>query len=115
MPDQWKTARIIPLRKPQKEDYSIPGAYRPISLLSTLGKMLEAVMAQRLAYLSDIHSLLPYNHFGGLKQKSTIDALLVIQEKVYQAWRDKKVMSLITFDEGSLQWGSSGCTDQSTT
>ena len=98
MPDQWKTARIISLRKPQKEDYSIPGAYRPISLLSTLGKMLEAVMAQRLAYLSDIHSLLPYNHFGGLKQKSTIDALLVIHEKVYQAWRDRKVMSLITFD-----------------
>lgn len=98
MPDQWKTARIIPLRKPQKEDYSVPGAYRPISLLSTLGKMLEAVMAQRLAYLSDTHSLLPYNHFGGLKQKSTIDALLVIQKKIYQAWRDKKVMSLITFD-----------------
>lgn len=53
MPDQWKTAKIIPLRKPQKEDYTTPGSYRPISLLSTLGKMLEAVMAQRLVYLSD--------------------------------------------------------------
>lgn len=83
MPDQWKTAMIIPLIKPQKEDYFIPGTYSPILLLSTLRKILEAVMAQRLAYLSDIHSLLPYNHFGGLKQKNTIDAFLVIQEKVY--------------------------------
>ena len=76
----------------------IPGSYRPISLLFTLGKILEAVIAQRLAYLSDTYSLLLYNHFGGLKQKSTIDALLVIQEKIYQAWRDKKVMPIITFD-----------------
>ncbi len=85
MPDQWKTARIIPLKKSQKEDYMIPGSYRPILLLFTLRKMLEAVIAQRLAYLSDTYSLLPYNYFGGLKQKSTIDALLVIQEKIYQA------------------------------
>ena len=60
--------------------------------------MLEAVMAQKLAYLSNTYSLLPYNNFGGQKQKSIIDALLVIQEKIYQAWRDKKVMSLIIFD-----------------
>lgn len=60
--------------------------------------MLEAVIAQRLAYLSDTYSLLPYNHFGGLKQKSTVDALLVIREKISQAWKDKKVMFLITFD-----------------
>ena len=85
MSDQWKTARIFPLRKPQKEDYMIPGSYRPISYLSTLGKMLKAVIAQRLAYLSDTYSLFLYNHFGRLKQKSTMDALLVIQEKIYQA------------------------------
>jgi hypothetical protein len=32
------------LRKPGKPDYSLPGAYRPISLLNTLGKLLEAVI-----------------------------------------------------------------------
>ncbi len=85
MPDQWKTTKIVPLRKPQKDDYTIPAAYRPISLLATLGKMLESLIAQGLAFLAEEYSLLPYNHFGGLKQKTTMDALLVLQEKIYQA------------------------------
>lgn len=50
-PKQWRSARIVVLRKPGKPDYSVPGAYRPISLLNTLGKLLEAVMARRLTYL----------------------------------------------------------------
>lgn len=36
-PKQWRSAKIIVLRKPGKPDYTIPGAYRPISLLNTLG------------------------------------------------------------------------------
>lgn len=103
MPDQWKTAKIIPLRKPQKEDYTLPSAYRPTSLLATLSKMLESVIAQRLACMAEEYSLLPYNHFGGLKQKTTVDALLILQEKIYQTWKDRKVLSLITFDvKGAL-------------
>lgn len=41
-----------------------------ISLLATLGKMLKSLSAQRLAFLAEEYSLLPYNHFGGLKQKT---------------------------------------------
>ena len=49
-PTQWKTAKIVVLRKPGKDDYTISKAYRPISLLNTLEKLLEAVMARRLLY-----------------------------------------------------------------
>ena len=55
-------------------------------------------MAQWLAFLVEKYSLLSYNHFRGLKQKTTVDALLLLQEKIYQAWKDKKVLSHITFD-----------------
>ncbi len=34
------------LKKPGKGDYSVPGAWQPIALLNTLGKVLESVMAQ---------------------------------------------------------------------
>ncbi len=97
MPDMLKTAKIMLLRKSQKDDYTIPAAYRPISLLTTLEKMLESLMAQRLAFLAEEYSFLLYNHFGRLKDKTTIDALLVLQEKIYQAWKDGKVLSLIIF------------------
>ena len=48
--------------------------------------------------MTDKYSLLPGNHFGGLKGKSTVDALLALREKIHQAWRDKKVLLLVTFD-----------------
>ncbi|KAH9517490.1 hypothetical protein DERF_008163 [Dermatophagoides farinae] len=45
MPYVWKTAivRIIP--KPGKDDYSKTNAYRPIGLLSTMGKAFERIIA----------------------------------------------------------------------
>ena len=48
LPRQWKIAKIIPLKKPNKGDYTLAKAWRPISLLSTLGKLLEAVIAERI-------------------------------------------------------------------
>lgn len=98
LPRAWKTAKIIPLRKPNKGDYTSPLTYHPISLLPTLSKAIESLVADRIAHLADEYNLLPGNHFGGLKCKNTVDALFVLQEKIYQAWRDRKVLSLVTFD-----------------
>ncbi|KAM5529724.1 hypothetical protein FOXYSP1_17568 [Fusarium oxysporum f. sp. phaseoli] len=50
LPSQWRTAKIIPLKKPNKGDYKIAKAWRPISLLSTLGKILETVVADRISH-----------------------------------------------------------------
>jgi hypothetical protein len=35
LPTQWSNAKIIPLKKPNKADYTVAKAWRPISLLST--------------------------------------------------------------------------------
>jgi ribonuclease HI len=98
IPQQWRNARIIPLRKLGKPDYTVAKAYRPISLLSTLGKALEALVAERISYMVEKESLLPPNHFGARKQRSTEHALTMIQEYAYKAWRSKKILSLISFD-----------------
>ncbi|KAM6514322.1 hypothetical protein FALCPG4_18909 [Fusarium falciforme] len=98
LPDQWRSAKIIPLKKPGKGDYAIAKAWRPISLLSTLGKILEAVVADRISYAVETFGLLPTNHFGARKRRSTEQALLLLQEQIYKAWRNRKVVSLISFD-----------------
>ncbi|KAJ5215239.1 uncharacterized protein N7498_001646 [Penicillium cinerascens] len=67
---QWRHAKIIPLRKPNKEDYTIAKAWRPISLLATLGKILESVVAERISHAVETHGLLPTSHFGARKQRS---------------------------------------------
>lgn len=96
LPAHWEIAKIIPLKKGNKDDYTIPKNYRPISLLATLGKILEAVIATRLAYFTEIHKLLPTNHFGARKQKSTMHAISYLQESILDAWRNKK--TLVSFD-----------------
>ena len=78
-------AKIIPLEKPGKPDYSDSNTFRLISLLSTISKAIEAVMAERIRYLGEKHGLLPLNHYEALKQKCTIDAFLTVQEKIHQA------------------------------
>ncbi|KAH7460569.1 hypothetical protein FOMA001_g19559 [Fusarium oxysporum f. sp. matthiolae] len=98
LPSQWRTAKIIPLKKPNKGDYKIAKAWRPISLLSTLGKILETVVADRISHAAETYGLLPTNHFGARKRRSAEQALLLFQEQVYKAWRNRKVVSLVSFD-----------------
>lgn len=86
------------LRKPGKDDYIQPKAYRPIALLNTLGKALEAVMATRLAYLADTFNLLPSRHTGGRKLTSTEHAIHLLLQRIHQAWSEGKVASLLLLD-----------------
>ncbi|OAQ61336.1 reverse transcriptase [Purpureocillium lilacinum] len=79
VPHQWRTAKIIPLKKPEK------------------GKVMEAVIAERISYMVETHGLLPANHFGARKRRSAEQALL-LQEHIYNAWRVRKVLSLVSFD-----------------
>lgn len=86
------------LRKSGKPDYTIPGAYRPISLLNPLGKLLEAVVARRLSYLAESSGLLPDTQYGGRPGRTTEQALLVLSNAIDRAWNRHKVVTLVAFD-----------------
>jgi exonuclease III len=98
LPSQWRHAKIIPLRKPGKDDYTVAKSWRPISLLATLGKVLESVVAERISHAVETYGLLPTNHFGARKQRSAEQALVLLQEQIYTAWRGRRILSLISFD-----------------
>ncbi|KAJ5264619.1 hypothetical protein N7505_007412 [Penicillium chrysogenum] len=98
LPRQWRHAKIIPLKKPNKANYTIAKAWRPISLLATLGKILESVVAERISHAVETHGLLPTSRFRARKQRSAEQALLLLQEQIYTAWRGRRVLSLISFD-----------------
>lgn len=97
-PQRWKSAKSVVLRKTGKADYTSPGAYRPISLMNTLGKILEGVIARRLSYYVETHQLLPDTQFGGRPGRDTEQALLVLANSIDQAWLRGKVVTLIAFD-----------------
>ena len=45
VPDSWKTANVVPIFK--KGDKSLASNYRPISLTSLVGKILESIIAKK--------------------------------------------------------------------
>jgi hypothetical protein len=48
-PQHFQTSITVTLRKAGPRDYRLPKAYRPVALLNTLGKILEAIIAIRVA------------------------------------------------------------------
>ena len=57
VPHQWKEANIIALPKPS-------GGYRPISLLSNLGKLVERVVLRRLKEHCFLNNIIPENQYA---------------------------------------------------
>lgn len=97
-PTAWRTATTAILRKHDKDDYSDAGAYRPIALLSCLGKVFETVIARRLTHWAETHRILAQGHMGGRRQHSTDDAFVILTSWVYQKWREGKIVSGIFLD-----------------
>ena len=52
--------KVVVLTKPGKTGKVLhtPGAYRPIALLSSIGKVIEKAMGERIAAADEKHSLL---------------------------------------------------------
>jgi hypothetical protein len=74
-PVSWKSALVLVLRKPKKNDYTRPENYRPISLLCTMGKLLEKIINNRLRWLSEKFLWFSPSQHGFRQNKSTITAL----------------------------------------
>jgi hypothetical protein len=85
-PTAFKRAITVLLRKPKKEDYSDSKVYRLIALFNTLGKALEAVVAERIRFAAETYALLPDTQMGGRRMRSTETALQLIINKIYTIW-----------------------------
>ncbi|KAF8697670.1 hypothetical protein AX14_001310 [Amanita brunnescens Koide BX004] len=79
-PQHFKESESVIIPKPNKPDYSIPKAYRPIALLNTLGKLLTKILANRLQHDATEHGLLHRDQFGGIQKHCTLDAGLVLTD-----------------------------------
>lgn len=73
-PTLWKKARVVAIyKKKGKQD---PKNYRPVSLLSTVGKILESLITTKLTAFLDAHHLLNSKQFGFRQGRSAADLLL---------------------------------------
>ena len=80
----WTGAKVVPIPKPNKPDYTIPKAYRPISLLECCGKLLEKIVARRIMSDLNTFNLLPNTQFGSRDYHCATDAALVLAHTAQQ-------------------------------
>ncbi|PTD06372.1 RNA-directed DNA polymerase from mobile element jockey [Fusarium culmorum] len=96
-PDCFKKAIIVMIVKTGK-DPNHPDSYRPITLLSHIGKFYEKIIANKITRaIRKGPDMLPPTQFGG---KSTTEALLYMINVIHDAWfstRDK-VVTILSLD-----------------
>jgi hypothetical protein len=82
LPPEMKVAKVVFIHTPGKADWSSPKSYRAISLLSTLGKMVEKAVADHLSLLGEREKWWHNGQCGSRAGHSTIDALAFLKEAV---------------------------------
>ena len=78
-PEVWKRAHVVPIYK-QKGDKSSCKNYRPISLLSCVGKLLEKCVQKHLVHYLKENSIITPSQSGFTSGDSTIYQLLNIYD-----------------------------------
>ena len=96
-PATWKTVKVIPMPKLNKPSTD-SNSYRPISLLSTLGKLFERIIAARLTPFVNQHHLLPHAQFGFRKKHSPVTQLTRITDYVTNGYSLHKHSGMILLD-----------------
>jgi len=66
-----------------------------------MGKVISTVITDVLVYLTIRHSLLPPKCFRGLPGHTMTDLLLYLVHNIKNAWRRKKVVTIIFLDIAS--------------
>ncbi len=97
-PKAFREAEVVMLAKPGRRDLSSPRAWRPISLLSCLGKGLERLIARRLAWASVHFGVLHPQQFGVLPKRSAVDLVAALVHDIEEAFTRKQVATLVTLD-----------------
>jgi hypothetical protein len=97
-PAVWKRASGVVIRKPGKDDYTKLKAYRSISLLSCMGKVVEKVVAELLSEEAERRGLLSDGQFGSRKGRSAIDAAAIMVDRAHAAWTNGHITGVLLMD-----------------
>ena len=100
IPQAWRVADVRPVIKAGKDTQCLD-SYRPISLTSTIGKVMERLVTNRLRYFAECHSLFTPFQAGFRTGRSTEDQLLRLSQSISDGFQhvpmQRTVMALIDY------------------
>ena len=97
IPDQWLHSYLMPLPKPGKDHSSIKG-YRIITMQNIYGKILEKIVASRLARHLEVKKLLPDGLGSYRPGKDTCINTSVLAYDVYEGFQNKEETVIAAID-----------------
>ncbi|KAI1002492.1 hypothetical protein K3495_g5712, partial [Podosphaera aphanis] len=83
-PSCFKLAEVVLIQKPNRDPTTVKG-WRPIALLSCLGKGLERLLAKRMAHLAVTHDVVGRQQFGALPKRSATDLVSCVVHDIEEA------------------------------
>ena len=97
-PSHSKSSTMVIIPKPNKTVYDLPKLYQPIVLLNTIGKIFEKIIRDHLQLHTISNNFIHRSQLGGLKQKSTTDASVILTHIIHSKWVKNLTTSTLAFD-----------------
>lgn len=97
-PKAFRRAQMVILPKLNKRDLSSVRSWRPIALLSCLGKGLERLIARRITRTALKQRVLSSQKFSALPKRSGLDLVSCLIHEIEKARSRDMVASLLTMD-----------------
>ncbi|CAA7262567.1 unnamed protein product [Cyclocybe aegerita] len=97
-PRIFKESLSVIVPKPNKPSYAVPKAFRPSVLLITFSKLIEKMIASSIQFDAVKHDIFHPNQLGGIRQRSTEDAGLILTHLVRAGWVKGLQTSMLAFD-----------------
>ena len=97
IPDDWLDSHLAPVPKPNKDRTSIKG-YRIVTMQNMVGRLLEKMVARRLANQLENDNLLPSTLGSYRRGKDTWANAAVLASDVYDAFERKEETLVVALD-----------------
>ena len=89
IPQSWREADMVPIQKKGK-DRANTDSYRPISLTSCAGKLMERMINTRLVWHLEKNNIITPEQAGFRQHHSTEDQVTYIAQKIEDGFQDKQ-------------------------
>ena len=96
VPSDWKRANVTPIFK--KGDKSQPGNYRPISLTSVVGKLMETIIRDSIVKFLEDNDIMNDSQHGFYNKRSCLTNLLDFFHYVFDVYDESRAVDLVYLD-----------------
>ena len=97
--NKWKIGRVVPVHKGKGIKENEVSSYRPISLLSVTGKIVEKIVQKQiLEYLEESEQINDKNN-AYRRNHSTTSAVIAMTEAIFEATDHNMIATIMTIDE----------------